>query len=92
MPLHWHPNGDLGCISVRCLTGHIRVYVANDHGSVDNFGGPGTGSVTFKPGQRVTWCSASTSRSRRACTEDWSVEFVVADQSLYRNVSIDARV
>lgn len=61
---------------------------ANDRSSEDGVGGPGTKAVTFEPGQRVAWGSARPSRNRRACMEDWSVEFVVADQNLYRNVSI----
>lgn len=91
MPLHWHADSALSCISVKCLSGHLRVYRANEHGSGDRVGGPGTNAVTFEPGQRVNWCSARKSRDLRTCMEDWSVEFVVADQNLYRNVSINSR-
>lgn len=91
MPLHWHANSNLGCISVRCLQGRLRVYQANDRTSGDRLGGPGI-IVNFQPGQRVTWCSATSRRGGPGCTEDWSVELTVADQNLYRNVSTELPV
>ncbi len=87
MPLHWHPSKACRCISVKCLSRHLRVYRANDKGSGDWLGGPRTGAVMFEPGQRVTWGSARPSRDRKGCTEEWSVEFVVTDVGLHRNVS-----
>ena len=89
MPLHWHPGKVLDCITVKSLRGHLMVYQGSGRGGGSRTGSPGAVATTFKPGQRVAWHSAREVRGRRTCTEDWSVEFVVTDQNLYRNVSID---
>lgn len=90
MPIHWHVDDTIGCESVRCLAGHIRVYRANERTGCDYFISAGR-SVVFKPGEVVTWlCSRRPhDQSTYTCTEDWSVELVVTDQNLYRNVSIN---
>lgn len=86
MPLHWHADDALDCLSVRCLSGHLRVFRANKYASGDFLKRSRSSAVTFEPGKSVAWCSAKTQRDLRTCTEDWAVEFVVADHALYRNV------
>ena len=86
MPLHWHIDDTFSCTSVRCLSGHLRVYTANERTSGDFLTGPGGRAVTFKQGELVTWCSSRKLPDLRTCTEEWGVVFVVPDQNLYRNV------
>lgn len=88
MPLHWHPSRTLGCVSVRCLSGHVRVFQGNDKGSGERSISPKSRAVRFQPAQMVAWASPGTVRHCKGCKEAWSVEIVVADPNLYRNVSI----
>lgn len=88
MPLHWHPSTTLGCVSVRCLSGRVRVFQGNDKGSGERSISPDSRAVRFQPAQMVAWASPGTVRHRKGCEEDWSFEMVVANPNLYRNVSV----
>jgi hypothetical protein len=87
MSLHWHVDDAFNCTSVRCLTGHLRVYRENERNNWDFLSGPGGSAAIFKHGEIVSWCSSRKLSDLRTCTEEWGVVFVVPDQNLYRNVS-----
>lgn len=89
MPPHWHPSesrtaasqprATLGCERITCVSGRLRVYVAQGlRGSYDKVGSEGM-SVKFAPGQRVAWNRASND-DKTALEVD-----LVADPMLWRN-------
>ncbi len=98
MPIHWHVhsvnntnNGnEIGCESLKCVNGHLWVYRANERTNWEHLKGPGSRRIVFKPEEVVTWLCSRQPKGRPAyeCAEDWSVELVVTDPNLYRNVSI----
>jgi hypothetical protein len=87
MPLHWHPSENhaiaaaAACERVSCLSGTLRVYVAQGvSGSYDKVGSTGM-SVKFAPGQRVAWNRPPRPYAQLPLTVD-----LVADHALWRNI------
>jgi hypothetical protein len=86
MRLHWHPSENraaaatAACERVSCLSGFLRVYVAQGlSGSYDKLGSTGM-SVKFAPRQRVAW-----NRLKRDAQVPLTVD-LVADHALWRNI------
>ena len=83
MPLHWHYQG-LGCRSVKCVDGSLRVYVARgSRGSYDKLGREGM-TVQFQLGQLVTWGCSETDKTKSS-VEPLAVD-LDADEVLHRNI------
>ena len=87
MPIHWHPSRALGCVSVRCLSGHVRVFLHDNNGGGERPLGPDR-TVNFRSGQIIAWTARGATRGGQDCHEAWSAETIVTDSNLYRNVSI----